>query len=181
MPLRSHPKVTVHEEHRLHEGNRISLIRQRCELPSGLELDIDLVEHPGAVAIAALNEKGQLLVVRQYRPAIGDCTREIPAGALDAGEEPADAAAREFEEETGLRATRLEHLNSIALAPGFASEVLHLYHAVEYGPAPAGGATADEDEELDVQWISPAELLAGQPVDAKTLVACLLAPGLSGR
>lgn len=177
MTLRPHPLVPVLSSARPFRGRRIDLVQQRVRLPSGLELEVELVEHPGAVAVAALDQAGRMLLVRQFRPALGDWTLELPAGALEPGEDPVRAAARELEEETGHRAARLEAWTSIAPAPGFASEVVHLFGAVGLEAVQGGGAACDEDEELEVLWLPPSEVVALRPVDAKTLVAALMVLG----
>lgn len=157
----------------LHSGRIFRVLRQRVQLPSGLIQDLDLVDHPGAVAIAALEEDGRLLLVRQYRHAARSHLVEIPAGRLEPGEEPLQAARRELEEETGQRAARWSELCRFFPAPGFCSEQLTLFLAKELGPVSGARRPMDEDEELELVRLTPAEVLSSAR-DAKTLLAALL-------
>jgi ADP-ribose diphosphatase len=163
--------VRLIESEKLYSGRVFDLVRQQVELPSGLRQVWDLVEHPGAVGIAAIDDQSRLVVVRQFRAAAGGWTIEIPAGRLDPGEDPAAAARREFEEETGLRAAHWRPLTSFLPAVGFCSEVLHLFEARGLSAAPEGGLTCDDDEEIDVQRLTLEQVLALEPRDAKTLIA----------
>ncbi|MFT4539941.1 MAG: ADP-ribose pyrophosphatase [Planctomycetota bacterium] len=173
MTLQGHPSVRVHESTTLHSGRVFDLVHQRIELPSGLRQELDLIEHAGAVAIAALGPDGRLLVVQQYRASVGDWLLEIPAGRLEQDEDPLTAAARELEEETGHRAQVWELLRTIIPAPGFASERIYLYLATDLELIANGGLACDEDEELDVSWQSTQDIIATNP-DAKSLIAALL-------
>lgn len=90
----------------------------------------EVVKHPGACAIVAITPEGDVLLVRQFREAIRQETLEIPAGVFDAqGEGAAECAARELLEETGYRATNLEHLGTIYTSPGFTDEKIELFRA----------------------------------------------------
>ena len=145
----------------------------QLELPSGLQQAVDLVAHHGAVAIVARDAAGQVLVVSQYRAAASDWLLEIPAGRLEAGEEPLAAARRELEEETGYCAAHWRALTSFLPAPGFASERMHLFLAEGLEPA-VDRLACDDDEEIEVRWCSPEQLIDGGTQDAKTLIAALL-------
>lgn len=169
-----HPDVELRGSELLHEGRVFRLFHERLVLPSGLEQSLDLVDHPGAVAIVALDARGRMLLVRQYRHAVGDWTLEIPAGRLEADESIEEAARRELEEETGFEAAEWSLLRSIVPAAGFCSEVIHLFLATSLRPIPGGGAAADDDEELEVDWRRPEELLDGENRDAKTLIGAAL-------
>lgn len=171
MTLRPHPDVEVRSSRRLYEGRVFDLVEQEVVLPSGLEQEWAIVEHPGAVAIAAVDDDGRLLVVRQFRPAANGWTEEVPAGKLDPGEAPLEAARRELEEETGFRAEAWRELCVFLPAPGFCSERLYLFEARGLSEAPGGGLACDEDEEIDVLRRTPEELLTLDPLDAKTLIA----------
>lgn len=177
-PPRRHPDVELLGSELLHEGRIFRLLRESARLPSGLRQDVDVVDHPGAVAIAALDAEGRLLLVRQYRHALGEWLVELPAGRREEGEEPLEAARRELEEETGHRAARWTHLREIVPAPGFCSERIQLFLAEDLEAVPGGGLDQDDDEELELLRRTPAELLAGDWTDGKTLVAAaLLATG----
>lgn len=177
-PLRSPPDVTVENSRLLHDGRVFRLLHERVRLPSGLVQELDVVEHRGAVAIAARDADGRLVLVRQYRHAVGEWTLELPAGRLESGESPLDTAHRELEEETGLVARRWTFLRSFVPSPGFCSERIHLFLAEDLAPAAGGARPHDADEELDVVRLWPGELSGGMTADAKTLVAlACLYPG----
>jgi len=169
--LRPHPRVRLLASEILCQAPAFRVVDQKLELPSGLRQHWALVEHGGATAIAAVGEDGRLLVVRQFRPAAGDWIVELPAGRLDPGEAPLAAAQREFEEETGHRASQWKQLATFLPAPGFCSEVMHLFEARELEAVPGGGLAYDQDEEIEVLWMHPRTLLEQDPLDGKTLVA----------
>ena len=167
-------------ERSLYVGKVFELVRKSVRLASGRRQEIDVVRHPGAVAIAALDARGRLLLVRQYRAALEMETLEVPAGRVEPGESPLAAARRELEEETGMRAMQWRPLRTIHPAPGFCSEAIHLFHASGLEAIPGGGAACDEDEEIEIAWEEPEAILALDTVDAKTLVcAALLMVGRS--
>lgn len=147
-------------------------------LANGQQAIREIVEHPGAVAIVVVRGHGtdqQIALVRQFRKATEQFLLEIPAGTLEAGEEPLACAQRELLEETGLTARRWTHLQTFYTAPGFCTEKMWLYLAQEIQPAPQGPAA--DDEEIEVCFYTRAEvskmLHAGQFQDAKTLVGLL--------
>jgi ADP-ribose pyrophosphatase len=178
--MKRHPDVEVLESKVLLTGRIFDVVQESVRLPSGLEQKLSVVDHPGAVCIAALLESGELVLVRQYRHAVGDWLLEVPAGRLEAGENPLAAAQRELEEETGFRAGRWEKLEEFYAAPGFCSERMSLFLARELVEIPGGGRQSDPDEEIEVVRVHPSGLLAGRSQDAKTLIAAavLLARGL---
>ncbi|MDU4695161.1 MAG: NUDIX hydrolase [Paenibacillus sp.] len=152
-------------------GKVISLQIDTVQLPDGTTATREIVKHPGAVAVLAVHE-GRLLLVDQYRQAMGRCELEIPAGKLEKGEDPAEAAVRELQEETGYRCDKLTHLHSFYTSPGFADEIIHLYLAEQLSP---GEMLLDEDEFLEVQEATLEEALdliaEGRIADAKTIMA----------
>lgn len=166
--------VNVKDRELLVEGRIFDVVRERIELPSGLEQDLILIEHKGAVCIAPVTEEGELLLVRQYRHAVREWTLELPAGRLEPGEAPETAARRELEEETGYRAQRWAEVRRFVPAPGFCSEELVLFSARGLEEVPGGGLACDDDEEIELVRATPAELLNGASRDAKTLIAASL-------
>lgn len=174
--MERHADTSVLETRVLCRTPIFELVRERVRLPSGLEQELVVVDHPGAVCVAALEADGRLLLVRQYRHATGRWMLEIPAGRLEPGEDSLSAARRELEEETGHRAARWRHLRSFFPAPGFCSERLDLFLATELEPVPGGGRAPDADEEIEVVRRHPGELVA-ESDDAKTLLAALLVAG----
>lgn len=164
------PEATLSTEH-IFQGKVISLQVDTVEVSGGRTATREIVRHPGAAAVMALLD-GKLLVVGQYRKAMEKYQIEIPAGKLDPGEDPAEAAARELEEETGYRAKELRHVSSFYTSPGFADEILHLYFA---DTLEQGAANPDEDEELQIETITIEEakryMADGLISDAKTVMA----------
>jgi len=172
--MHRHPDIELLSSELLHDGKIFRLLKEAVRLPSGLLQEIDVVAHPGAVAIAALDDAGQLLLVRQYRHALGEWITELPAGRLEEGEDPLTAAQRELEEETGHRAARWTPLREIYPAPGFCSERIHLFLAEDLETVAGGGLAQDDDEELEVLRMSPAAVLSSDLRDGKTLAAAAL-------
>jgi ADP-ribose pyrophosphatase len=164
------PERTVRTEP-VFRGKLISLQVDTVELPGGKTATREIVRHPGAAAVLALQD-GRLIVVEQYRKPLGKMQVEIPAGKLEPGEDPMETARRELEEETGWRAERLEPLYAFYTSPGFADEKLYLYAA--HGLS-RGSFAPDEDEYLNVDAITfeQAEqyIREGRISDAKTIVA----------
>jgi ADP-ribose pyrophosphatase len=134
----------------------------------------EIVEHvPGAAAVAVLAD-GQVLLVRQPRPAVDARLLELPAGLVDPGEQPIDCARRELLEETGYSAQRLEPLLSFYTSPGFSTELIHIFVASELQHT---GALPDAHEEIELVRM-PLEaaidrVLNGEISDAKTVAGLL--------
>ncbi|MCY2960363.1 MAG: NUDIX hydrolase [Planctomycetota bacterium] len=183
MPIRHHPDVRVLSSRTVHPGRIFDVIREELVLPSGLRQDIEIVDHPGAVAVAALDENGDLLLVRQYRHACGDWMLEIPAGRIERGEDRLTAAMRELEEETRHRASSWELLSEFYAAPGFCSELLSVFLARGLVHVGDDARAADEDEEFVLERMSAPRILEAGLQDAKTIIAASLvvARGLAPR
>jgi ADP-ribose pyrophosphatase len=138
--------------------------------PSG---EREVVHHPGACAIVALTDAGEVILVRQLREAVRDELLEIPAGILDgSGEDPATCAARELLEETGFRATDVEQIGVILTSPGFADERIALF----FGRAERGGGTPEDGLTVVSMPLEEAvsAIHGGAIVDAKSVVGLLL-------
>lgn len=142
----------------------------------------DIAGHPGGVCVVAIDDQDRVLLVRQWRHAAGRALLEIPAGTLDREpdgsiEEHAGAAARELEEETGSRAGAWRYLGAFYTAPGFTSELMHLYLATRLVPVHEGGLAPDEDERLELRALPFDEAVAmaerGELPDAKTIAGLL--------
>jgi ADP-ribose pyrophosphatase len=169
--------------HLIHRGRYMEFRVDTIERADGTRGTRDVVGHPGAVAVLALDAAGRLLLVRQWRIPAGRALLEIPAGTLDVhdglAEDPDVACRRELEEETGHRAASWRKLATFWTAPGFASELMHLYLATGLdGVADHDGRLApDEDEHLELSRVTIDEALAmvdaGEISDAKSILGIL--------
>jgi ADP-ribose pyrophosphatase len=113
----------------IYKGRVVDLRLEEITLPNHITVTLEMVRHPGAAAIVALDDEHAVTLVRQFRHAADGFIWEIPAGKLDAGEKPAVCAARELQEEVGLRAGKWVQLGTIFTAPGFCDERIHLFLA----------------------------------------------------
>ncbi|BBH21071.1 ADP-ribose pyrophosphatase [Paenibacillus baekrokdamisoli] len=163
-------ELTVKSEP-IFQGKIISLQVDTIQLPNGGTATREIIRHPGAAAVLALID-GKMLVVEQYRKPMEKFQIEIPAGKLDAGEDPMVAAGRELEEETGYRAGKLRPISAFYTSPGFADEKLFLYVAEDLVK---GDSRPDEDEFLAVEAITFEEaqqyIREERISDAKTILA----------
>jgi ADP-ribose pyrophosphatase len=159
---------------RIHEGRIINLREDTVQMPSGRTAKREIVEHKGAVCIVPVMQDGRIVTVRQFRKPAEDVLLEVPAGGLEAGEDPTDCARRELAEECGLHAERITHLSSFYLAPGYSTELLHCFLAEGMAEAEAH---PDEDENVEVEIYTLDELLQmiddGRIRDAKTICGVL--------
>ena len=177
-------RETVVASEIVRKGHYLTFRIDTIERSDGSVAKRDVVGHPGAVAILALDRDEQVLLVRQWRSPAGQAMLEVPAGTLDvvdaetgAVEDHALAARRELEEETGYRAGSWQLLASFWTAPGFATELMHLYLATDLTPADGERLGPDEDERLRLERLPWPDAIAavdrGEIVDAKSLVALL--------
>jgi ADP-ribose pyrophosphatase len=164
--------MNVISTRRVYEGRVVKLRVDDVDFGAGKRGDIEVVEHNGGVAIIAQPAPGEVLLVCQYRTPAGRRLWEIPAGKLEKDEDPAAAAARELREETGYRAGQLRRLWSFYTAPGFCTELLHLFVATQLS---AGASSPDQHEVLDVKTMSVKEAWSlverDELPDAKTQIA----------
>lgn len=156
----------------LYTGRILNLRVDEVELPSGRSAVREVVEHAPAVGILPVMEDGSILLVRQFRYAVGELMLEIPAGLLEGGEPPEEAARRELQEEIGYYPGRLRKISAIYNSPGFCTELMHLYLATELRPSKL---QEDDDEFISVVRVKSEEipplLTGGELRDAKTLAA----------
>lgn len=166
---------------RVHTGRIISLDTDTVRFPDGSVGELDMIRHPGASAIVPFltdpkSADPELLLIKQYRYAAEQFLYEIPAGRLDAGEDPAHCAARELREETGCRAQRVDFLFTMFTTPGFTDERIHLFLAtgLERGES---AHEADEFMTLETVTLSRALQLIekGEIKDAKTALGIMFA------
>ena len=162
------------------EGRVFTVNVESIVLPQGKPLEAEVIRHPGSVVVVPVTDKREIVLVRQYRHPIGRWAWELPAGSLKYGEEPAAAAARECQEETGLVAATLEPLGSYFPTPGYCDEEMHFYRATGLRPPGDGDPVAhqDEDEDIEVRPFSAAEIRtmvqAGELSDLKTIAGLAL-------
>jgi len=168
---------------RVHTGRIVHLDVDTVRFPDGSVGELEIFRHPGASAVVPFlsdpaGDDPQLLLIKQYRYAAGGFIYEIPAGRLDAGEDPAVCARRELEEETGCTAERVEFLTTIVTTPGFCDERIHLFMAVGLT---MGEHRREQDEFLEVERVTLSQALAmierGESTDSKTVCGLLFAAG----
>lgn len=157
------------------KGKVFSVKVEEVLLPNGVRAVKEVVEHPGAVVILPFRNE-MLVMVEQYRPTVGEWLLELPAGTLKDGEDPAQCALRELEEETGFRASHLEKLFEMYLAPGYSTEKMYVFMATALEESET---KLEKDEVINVKEISFDEALEkirkGVIRDAKTISALLYA------
>jgi ADP-ribose pyrophosphatase len=158
----------------LYAGRVVTLRLKHLALSDGRRVIREVVEHAAGAAVVALDDAGQVLLVRQHRPAVDAFVLELPAGLVDPGESPAECARRELAEETGCDAERLEPLVQFYSSPGFSTELLYVFAAFNLRPC---SAAHDEEEEIEVVRLPLDEaitrVLAGEISDAKTIAGLL--------
>lgn len=141
-------------------------------LPDGSSAPREVVRHPGGVGVLAVDDRGRVLLVRQFRYAAGRVVLEIPAGKLEAGESPDLCGRRELIEETGFRCGAFSSMGEILPTPGYCTERIHLFLAQELT---AGEASPDEGEYVEPVWVSFADaermVASGEISDGKTVAA----------
>lgn len=154
----------------LHQGRSFSFVKENVTLENGTTVDLEVVRHPGAAAIVPFIKNDRLIILKQYRHAIGHHIWEIPAGTLDPGEDPLECAKRELIEETGYSGRQWEKIGEITPVPGYSDERIHIFVATDLTPAEQN---LDVDEVLDVHQVSFEKTVQmiekGQIQDSKTI------------
>ena len=142
---------------------------------SGFKIKRSVVRHVGSAVMMAVDEKKRILLVRQYRLPAERYLWELPAGRLDPGETPLQAAKRELKEETGCSARKWTKLTSFWASPGYVQERMTIYRAEELTQ---GDATPMDDERIETRWFTRKEVDAmirsGKIQDAKTMIGFFL-------
>ena len=152
----------------VYDGKLVDVVVERWG-----EHEREIVEHPGAVAIVAVDAEDRIVLVRQLREPARRELLELPAGTVEEGEDPLTTAQRELAEETGLRGGRWRHVASFWTTPGFCRELMHLFFAEGVGE---GERQPDGDESIELVRVPVAEIASrlGDIEDAKTLAGLLL-------
>ena len=160
----------------LFEGRIFKVVERTQVGRSGKILKRQVVKHPGAVAIVPILPDGRVLLIEQYRVALQKTIFEVPAGTREVGEEPLLTATRELIEETGYSAGKVERLTAIYSSPGILQEELILYLATDLTPGETALEDGEKIEPSPKTWDEIDAMIAAEEiVDAKTLVALLLA------
>ncbi len=169
------PERLAHE--RVFAGRVFAVDRDRVRLPNGRQVTLDVVRHPRSVVLLPLPEPGRIVLVRQYRYPVGRRLWELPAGSVDDGEQPEEAARRECHEEIGKLPATVVRLAALLPTPGYCDEEM-LFFRVSGLEDPEQPAAVDEDEDIEARTFSMSEaremVRRGEIVDMKTVVGLTL-------
>ncbi len=168
--------VTVRKKELIYEGRIFKLMKEEVILDNGIETQLDIIRHPGAAAIVPAYGYDKIILIKQYRHAIGEYIWEIPAGTFNADEDPLECAKRELLEETGYRAEFWEKLGEITPVPAYSDERIHVYFAANLVQEKQD---LDEDEILQVHMLKVPDVLEmikkGEIKDSKTIASIFMA------
>ena len=158
------------KERLIYEGSYLTMINVDVKLPNNKIGNRDIIKHPGACAIIPFLDDNTVILIKQFRKPLNKTILEIPAGKLNKDEDIALCAKRELEEETGYIAGNIEYLGTIATAPGFCDELIHLYKATNLT---LGEKHCDDDEFTEIKTFTLDEVKAlvkkGEIIDTKTI------------
>ncbi len=162
------------ESQSIYSGKILSLRRDTIKIRDGKVAIREIVEHDGAVGIVPFTDEGKIILVKQFRKATNKELVEIPAGTLERGEDPIKCASRELEEETGYVASEIRHIISFYLAPGYSTEIMHIFHASGLRKT---RQKLEEDEEVELINVELDDAISmvrrNEIEDAKTITALL--------
>ena len=165
---------------RVFQGRIFTVTVESITLPRGERLDAEIVRHPGSAVLIPVMADGTIVLVRQYRHAIGGFAWELPAGSLEQGEDPREAAERECQEEIGLIPSVVERVGGFFPTPGYCDEEMHFFLATGLREPAEGDPTArqDEDEDIESKAFSVEDIremiATGAIVDLKTVAGLSL-------
>jgi ADP-ribose pyrophosphatase len=171
--------IVPREIRRIYDGRIFSVQIESLTLPNGHDFTAEIIRHPGSVVIIPVMDSGEIILVRQYRHAIGRVAWELPAGSLKPSEDVAAAARRECQEETGLVPSTMTPLGSFFPTPGYCDEEMHFFRAAGLRqPTADEPAHQDEDEDIETGTFSVADIrrmiAAGEIIDLKTVAGLAL-------
>lgn len=164
------------EKKKIYDGRVIKVSVDIVELPNGMRVPLEIVQHPGGAAVVAVDAQSRVCLLRQYRHAAGGYIYELPAGKLEPEEPPEETARRELIEEASLGAAHWAPLGAYFSSPGVFTEVIHLYLATGLSPMPS---SPEEDEVFEVEWwpldAAVRRAIDGELTDGKTIIGILRA------
>jgi ADP-ribose pyrophosphatase len=159
----------------IYDGRVIKLRVDSVRLPNGRQTTREIVEHGDCIAVVVIDKQDNVLLVKQFRNPVEQELLEIPAGGIDAGEEPEEAVSRELREEIGYMPLKMQKLVGFYSAPGYSSEYLHLYLATDLTPSQL---VAEDTEEINVVRVPvkeiPGLIASGRICDAKSIAGLLV-------
>jgi len=168
------PEKTLASQ-QIYQGRAVNIRVDTVEKASGVKTTREVVEHSDCIAVVALDEQDNVLLVRQFRHAVDRFLLEIPAGGIDPGEEPIDSVRRELQEEIGYFPQKIDKLGGFYAIPGYGTEYLHCFLASDLVPA---RLVAEDTEDIELVRVSPDELprliASGGICDAKSIAALLM-------
>ena len=159
----------------IYDGRAVKLRIDTVQTASGRQTTREIVEHADCVAIVAVDDEDNVLLVKQFRKPVGRELLEIPAGGIDAGEDAEAAVIREMREETGFWPQKVEHLGGFYSSPGYATEYLYLYLATDLTPSQLKAEDTEDIKVVRVPIMQIPELIAsGRVCDAKSIAGLLI-------
>jgi len=158
----------------IYEGRAVKLRVDSVRLGNGRQTTREIVEHSDCIAVVVIDQNDNVLLVKQFRKPVEKELLEIPAGGIDAGEDPEEAVSRELREEIGYMPKSVRRLGGFYSAPGYCSEYLYLYLATKLVPSQL---TAEDTEEINVVRVPieeiPDLIASGRICDAKSIAGLL--------
>jgi 8-oxo-dGTP pyrophosphatase MutT (NUDIX family) len=173
-------RIVPHEIHTVYQGRIFSVQVESITTHKGGDMKVEIVRHPGSVVLVPVTDSGEVILVHQYRHAIGRWAWELPAGSLKPGEDIEQAAIRELHEEIGLIAERLEKLGAFFPTPGYCDEEMNMYVASALRQPREGDEAAHQDEDEDIETKSFGRetlrqmIASGEIIDLKTIAGLSL-------
>jgi ADP-ribose pyrophosphatase len=159
----------------IYHGRVVNIRRDTVEKAGGRKTTREVVEHSDCVAVVALDEQANVLLVRQFRHPVGKFLLEIPAGGIDPGEAPVDSARRELQEEIGYLPRKIDELGGFYSVPGYGTEYLHCFLATELVPSQM---VAEDTDDIELVRVSldqlPRLITSGEICDGKSIAALLM-------
>lgn len=159
----------------IYEGRAVSVRVDTVEKAGGTTASREVVEHSDCVAVVVIDDRHNVLLVRQFRHPVGKFLLEVPAGGIDPGEEPLDSVRRELQEETGYLPRQIHRLGGFYSIPGYGTEYLHCFLATDLV---SGRLMAEDTESIELVRVPAGEITrliaSGEICDAKSIAALLM-------